>query len=453
MRILSYRGPSAPGGVSNALTQIFEEHESVSEWWFLRDQSLVCAKDSSERPSHSINADLVSDHYKYCNNFLWPVLHDMPHLAIYSADEHKAYQAFNAVVSFRLRVAQKIVNDGCFVNDYQFALIPELTKKAMDSFVFWHIPWPRDVLAEHIPALSEIASGLLSANVIGFHIQEYLDNFVDFVSRNLPQLEVRRAVYGISIKEGQSSRRTISLVCSPLGIDSFHWNGFAKQNAEVFKQDLVGGMPFVLSVDRCDYTKGIFERFQAIDSFFKEFPQWKERVVFLQIGSRSRPGLSKFDEYWHLCRSRYQELNSLHATDSWTPIKWVEESLNSESLAMLYSRAQSMIVSPVRDGLNLTAKEYIASQHSYPGMLVLSKGAGVYKEIGKHSLEADPNDSLQFANVIEHSLTMNEAERYRRIHLLKSAVICNSLSSWWQSFLRLCQDSKVILTDRRASGL
>ncbi|MBX9567589.1 MAG: trehalose-6-phosphate synthase [Candidatus Obscuribacterales bacterium] len=452
MRILSYRGPCAPGGVSNSLAQIFNEHEAVSEWWFLRERDLVCVKDDNEKPSYSLHAELVSNHYRYCNNFLWPVLHDMPELAIYSEEEQKAYQAFNAVVSFRLRVAQKISSDDCFVNDYQFALIPELTRKAMDSFVFWHIPWPKNIWMEHSAPLCEIAAGLLAARVIGFHIQEYLDNFVDFVIRNLPQLDIRRTVYGISIKDGPSSRRVISLVCAPLGIDSFHWNGMAKQDAELYEMGL-GNTPFILSVDRCDYTKGVFERLNAIDYFFSINPEWKEKVVFVQIGARSRPGLPVFDQYWESCRRRFAQLNSNHATEQWNPLIWIESPQSSASLAKLYSRAQSMIVSPIRDGLNLTAKEYVASQHSFPGTLVLSKGAGVYKEIGKHCIEIETSDVSQFSNAISQSLTMSEAERYRRIHLLKSAVICNSLSSWWQSYLRLCGDSKLELTDKRAAGL
>lgn len=451
MRILSYRGPSAPGGVSNSLMQIFDEHESVSEWWFVRDHQLFSKRQLQENSSYSLGERLVSERYAYCNNFLWPVLHDMPHLAKFSETEQKAYQAFNAIVSFRLRVAQKILRDDCFVNDYQFALIPELVKKAMNSFVFWHIPWPKLVLPEHAAALCEIASGLLSANVIGFHIQEYADNFIDFIAKNLPHLEVRRDVYGISIKEGSSGRRLISLVCSPLGIDSFHWNRLAKR--DLSSPLLNSNLPFFLSVDRCDYTKGIFERLTAIDEFFNSRPEWKGKIEFLQIGARSRPGLEGFDQYWSLCQKRFHSVNASHATAQWQPVRWVDSTQSIAELSVLYSRSQSMIVSPIRDGLNLTAKEYVASQHRQPGLLLLSAGAGAHKEIGRHSIDIDPNDPKMFANAIASSLEMGETERYRRIHLLKSAVMRNSLSSWWQSFLHICEDSKLVLTNRRASGL
>ena len=452
MRILSYRGPSAPGGVSNSLMQIFNEHESVSEWWFVLDHELVAKKQLNENTSYSLGEKLVSEHYAYCNNFLWPILHDMPHLARFSETEQKAYHAFNAIVSFRLRVAQKILNDECFVNDYQFALIPDLVKKAMDTFVFWHIPWPKTVWKEHSAPLSEIANGLLSANVIGFHIQEYVDNFIDFVARNLPHLEVRRDVYGISVKEVSGSRRLISLVCSPLGVDSFHWNRLAKRglSSAVVSSAKV---PFILSVDRCDYTKGILERLGAIDEFFSMRPEWKEKIEFLQIGARSRPGLTSFDQYWRLCQNRYHSVNTRHAVRGWQPVRWIDAQQSASELSVLYSRSLSMIVSPVRDGLNLTAKEYVASQHNHPGGLLLSPGAGVFKEIGKHCVEVEIANAASFAKTIASSLEMGESERYRRIHLLKSAVMCNSLSSWWQSFLHICEDRKMILTDKRASGL
>lgn len=453
MQILSYRGPSAPGGVSNALTQIFN-HDGDG-WWFVDGDKLRCRRDmpqSQETFAYDLDADVTALHYSYCNNFLWPVLHDLPQYAHYSEIEHECYRAFNSSVAFRLRGAQKSLalktDSGCFVNDYQFALVPNVLKTALDTSVFWHIPWPKNVRADHVDGLVELAAGLLNARVVGFHTQEYLTNFFDFVSRHMPHHvdAASNTIIGISKNSSRAISKTICLA-APLGIDVEHWQNLARLG--VLNHSLAGAADdheifsgrFILSVDRGDYTKGIRERIAGIDCFFEKYPQWRGQVSFVQIGTRSRPGLKEFDHYWKDCRNACLAVNDRYGKENWQPLQWFDSPRSSHELAALYNRAEIMLVSPVRDGLNLTAKEYVACANSYNGVLALSPGAGVFSELGDDCVEVNATDSSAFATSIAVALNMPREHRQVRMQAMKAQLAANTLASWWAYFQQACREN------------
>ncbi len=442
MQILSYRGPSAPGGVSSAITQIFEQENSSNEWWFIDGDRLICKGVDDEDTDYALDSNLIENHYKYCNNFLWPVLHDLPQFAHYSQQERLCYKAFNSGIAFRLRNATSGTN-GFFVNDYQFALMPKLLKNATESFVFWHIPWPKYVNPEHVDAMTEIAAGLLHANVVGFHTDEYRQNFFNFVTDHMTQFNVQNSDHTIKLIDKTSYRsHSTKFVCAPLGIDSEHWSDLA--NLGNLRQQIFTppDMPIILSVDRADYTKGLAERFTAIECFFEKYPQWQQKVSFLQLGTRSRQGLPEFDRYWQNCQERQTSLNSHRATGNWQPLVWTDEPRSGAELAALYSKAAVMLVSPVRDGLNLTAKEFVACQKSHPGVLGLSRGAGAFKELGNGCVELDPHNPEAFAHAIAQCLSMSDREKAIRAHEMKESLAANSLTRWWQLFDQQCRWSK-----------
>lgn len=454
MRILSYRGPSAPGGVSSAVTQIFEQENYSSEWWFIDGDSLICKSTQGENTDYAIDSTLIENHYKYCNNFLWPVLHDLPQYAHYSEPERLSYKAFNSGVAFRLRNTEEDNQSGFFVNDYQFALIPNLLKHSTDSFVFWHIPWPKYIRQEHVEAMAEVATGLLNAKVVGFHTDEYRENFFRFVTQHMSQFSVQFSNHSIkSIDKTNYSSHSTRFITAPLGIDSEYWSDLANIGS-LHQQVLTPpGMPVVLSVDRADYTKGVAERFIAIDHFFEKYPQWHQKVSFLQLGTRSRQGLPEFDRYWQDCQQRFTSLNSLRATENWQPLVWTDSPRTSRELAALYRKASVMLVSPVRDGLNLTAKEFVACQKSRPGVLGLSKGAGAWKELGHGSVELDPHNPEAFAHAIAQSLAMSDNEKSSRSHVLKDSLAVNSISNWWTSFEQICRLSQPKVAHERKIGV
>ena len=462
MHIVSYRGPGMAGGVSAALARAWDTNlGSGALWWHLHEHELNVAS-GPDTPADNVAhvpAEVIEGHYRFCNEFLWPVMHDLPEYARFVPQDYYYYQTFNHTLGWCiLRAHADEQHADFFVQDYQMALLPQFMRAnaGFRSVVFWHIPWPKHVREDHVPYITAIARGLLSAHAVGFHTQEYAENFLRFVNENCAeyacdndglvayQKDTLQGAFatgseGMSrIRVGKQSvesyRHATKLIVAPLGIDYEHWSTLAaRQDNTVWHPALVR-TPFVLSVDRADYTKGVSNRIRAIDSFLEQHPEWIGRIVFAQVCGKTRAGLSPFENYWNESRCLYNELTARWATDAWQPLLWIEKSFSSAELALAYRTAAAMLVNPVRDGLNLTAKEYVACQGSRPGVLVLSEGAGAWQELGSHCVEVCPADATQMGDAIHRSLTMDSHERAWRMAILKELVRGNTLSNWWHTF-------------------
>ncbi len=185
MNILSYRGPSTAGGVSSALARIIETcTDGDPRWWYVNESSVETRTSAYLAPEEvsRFPRELIDGHYAYCNNFIWPILHDLPEHATFSARERRLYQQFNTRFARSIMRSKQLKSNTCFVNDYQLALATGLIAKsqAINIILFWHVPWPQTVSPEHAPYLAEIAEGLLGAKRIGFHTEEYCTNFLNF---------------------------------------------------------------------------------------------------------------------------------------------------------------------------------------------------------------------------------------------------------------------------------
>lgn len=474
MNILSYRGPGAPGGVSSGLARLWaEQKQNSGAWWFIGGNSSQELGHRSEKPSTlgSLDESLLKGHYRFCNDFLWPVMHDLPQYATLDSSDQRLYRRFNERIARLCSLRGQ--DQSIFVQDYQFALIPRLMRNT--SLVFWHIPWPANVLPEHVPAIREIAFGLLHANTLGFHTDEYARNFLQFVHTHinnclvdLDENRIYRTAGPINSSQVQiaggspltiysnssimsletdvraGSRYAVSqVVAQPLGIDMDFWSNLVAAGKDELLQSLnLNGQRFVLSVDRADYTKGVANRFKAIDSFFERNPQQRGQLQFVQVCGRSRAGLTAFDQYWQECRQLAEATNNRWQTARWRPIRWLEESLKPAQLAVLYDAASAMLVNPVRDGLNLTAKEYVACQRESAGALLLSTRAGVWTELHQHALPVDPTSPVGIAEAVEHALSLSPLERERRMRGMKQAVRNNSLRTWWQALTENLDNEK-----------
>jgi trehalose 6-phosphate synthase len=241
-------------------------------------------------------------------------------------------------------------------------------------------------------------------------------------------------------------------VVAPLGIDFDYWNDLSKQQSNTVWHKSLLKTPFILSVDRADYTKGVIDRIQTIDQFFTNYPRWQEKIVFAQICGRTRSGLAHFDSYFERCQLMSEQLNERWATNGWQPLVTINSSFESPQLALAYATAAGMLVSPVRDGLNLTAKEYVACQGNNPGFLALSTEAGAWHELKSHCLSLQPGDCQQMASVIHEGLTMDPHEKSWRMALLKDSVRANTLRDWCNTFSRLLGDKKATADTRSIRG-
>jgi trehalose 6-phosphate synthase/phosphatase len=459
MNIVSYRGPGMAGGVSSALARLWEEHGAEANWWHLADREVrvACGLADDQFTVASLSERLIKGHYDYCNEFIWPVMHDLPQFARYVPEHRGQYHRFNEVLG-RL-IAHSALSSKLsyfFVQDYQLALVPQFLKRNGLSrcSIFWHIPWPRFVREDHVTPMVQIAKGLLNAEAVGFHVQEYGENFLNFVQKHLPEyvvdtrlMTIRYPQYAMvgaqpSLDFAAQQRanfawhsRTTQVVIAPLGLDYEHWESMANSTRTSFWLPTLQRKPYILSVDRADYTKGVSSRLRAIDTFFEKYPQWRGEVTFAQICGRTRPGISSFDNYWSECKALEKRLQEKWRNgNNWSPLLWLKSSFSCEQLSLLYKNAAVMLVNPIRDGLNLTAKEYIACQNPKGGVLALSRGAGAWQEIGEHALEVNPQSEEQMADTIAHALTINPDEKAIRMGALQEGVRANGLEDWWRCF-------------------
>lgn len=367
-------------------------------------------------------------------------MHDMPQYSKYDASEHRAYLEFNSCFATVSYLSAENNRDW-FVNDYQLALAPRLLKNAgaEKTVVFWHIPWPKNVPDDAVPFISEIAEGLLSARVLAFHTEEYVDNFKRFVRRHLPEHFVPAAgneIFGVRGKwrVALATERATTLISQPLGIDQDLWSNRVRgedDESEAFIHQLTGGKRFVLSVDRADYTKGVLPRLDAIDRFLEENQHLLNEVVFVQICQQSRAGISQFDNYWQAVMKRYQSINERWGEGDWKPLVWVSTSVTPNTLAKLYRSADVMLINAVRDGLNLTAKEFVACQTNKPGALILSNETGVYHELRDHVLAISPQRLSDLTAALDRALKMSLKERLFRVNSMRRILSNNTLTDWW----------------------
>jgi trehalose 6-phosphate synthase len=417
-----------------SLIQPALKEDAESTWWHLHDHYLQCAAlDSArlKRKAH-ISEGIVEGHYRYCNEFLWPLMHGRDDLCHYSEADRDNYKALNMAVAACLNLS--VDRHGAFVHDYQLGLVSEYLAQRQSSIssFFWHIPWPATLPIGAESHVAEIANGLLRFRKIGFHLQAYAENFRAFVQQHLPE-------YTVSCDGSIISRsgRQIDVIANPAGVDSGFWYGAARAGERISPLNV----PYILSVDRADYTKGIVERIEAIRILFRDNPALKGKLQFVFVCQQTRSGLAAFDQYWERCQSLYRECINEFGSDEWTPIVWLP-AMKPEELAKWYACADLMLVNPLVDGLNLTAKEFVASTMLSDSALVLSQGAGVWQELGDNSTTISRCTPADIAEAIKKALAEPSLQRRTKMNALKRTVRQNSLDKWWQ-----------LMVERKSAGV
>lgn len=463
MNLISYRGPGQSGGVSAALMRLFDTTEAHHNWWYMDGEQIMRYVQAPIGPnqSGSIPKQVVEGHYRHCNEFIWPIMHELPAYATYRLTDHFLYNRFNQLF------ASKILENHCqapfFIQDYQLGLLAQcLTETTSLMAIFWHIPWPKNIPQQFLPPIMDLAKSLLAAHVIGFHTKEYAHNFLAFVNEFLPnascQLEsaalapaslklanrqesCRSRQYPHAIEQAINTCQT-TIVVAPLGLDCEYWSAIANNKVSLHSSFM--RQPFVLSVDRADYTKGVLNRLQAIELFFDTHPDLKGKVTFAQICGRTRAGLPAYDQYWQDCQRQLAMINDKLRSDGWTPILSMQGPLYPSELAILYRHAAVMLVNPLRDGLNLTAKEFVACQQAHPGALVLSPYAGAWDELGRDAVAINPYCNKDIADATYEALQMSETERSLRVRNMSKQLQYNSLRHWCDRFTNLLGDDMAI---------
>lgn len=375
-------------------------------------------------------------YYGFSCDTLWPLCHIVYVRPTFNTDYWESYKQVNQI--FANVVLKEIKGKKAFVwiHDYHFALLPKIIKEArpdVNVAHFWHIPWPNPEVFRIFPWKKEILEGLLGNDILGFHTHNYCNNFIQTVSE---ELEVRvdksrSCVYYSKFLEGNYTR----VEAYPVSIDyeevSHDSNSReVKKALKKIKERLRLTSPFVsLGLDRLDYTKGIPERIKAVDRLFEKHPELKEKIQHIEAGVLSRIYLDRYRELNDEIQDMADKVNWKHSTEDWAPIVVLKDYKTVHEVLALYQLSDLCIVSSLHDGLNLVAKEYIASKGNLRGAVVLSEFTGAAREL-EEALIVNPYDRESFADTIYNAYKMDKAEVSRRMEKLRKVVSENNIYKW-----------------------
>ena len=371
-------------------------------------------------------------YYGFSNQALWPLCHSTYVQPIFDESQWNAYRKVNSI--FAQSVLEEVGSRKTlvFIQDYHFALLPRLIKEARPEIIvaqFWHIPWPRQQAFSACPWQEDILDGLLGNDLLGFHTVRHCRNFLTTVNR------VTKASVNYEKAEVIWNEKKLTVGCFPISIDFEQLSqdvqrDKVKREIKRLKHSLaLEGKSIALSVDRLDYTKGIPQRLLAIDHFLDKWPEYKGKVVFIEVQVSSRTQISSYRKLGEKVDALVEKINLKYAAGSWKPIIILQGPLPPNTLAALRYMADLCIVSSLHDGMNLVAKEFIASQPDNDGVLLLSSSAGAAREL-EDALLINPLATDQFAASIKEALDMPKWERRRRMRRKRGIVRRNNIYKW-----------------------
>jgi trehalose 6-phosphate synthase len=382
--------------------------------------------------------DLPAAHYGgyyegFANSALWPALHSRTDLITASQDDYLSYREVNAFMA-RALLRFKKPDSVFWIQDYHFlALGSELRNLGVTQPLgfFLHTPWPVRAVIEGVPHHRELVQAMLAYNLIGFQTQDDCDNFLGYLSFDL----------GLEIEGGVIYSRygTSQVAVFPIGIDP---EKFARQAAKAVSHPDVSrlrrslnGEKLAIGVDRLDYSKGLVNRINAFDRMWSLHPSLERTVSLLQIATPSRGGIEAYGNLQNELAKLVSDVNGRHGEVDWTPIRYLNKGYSQTVLAGLYRTAQVGVVTPLHDGMNLVAKEYVAAQNPVdPGVLVLSKFAGAANELDT-ALLVNPHDIDGMARTIAMALSMPLTERRMRWEAMMVKLRGSTIQQWFSHFV------------------
>ncbi len=436
------------GGLATGLGSIYQKGNNVWIGWpgaYVDNEKIwqIIKQDFEQQNLHPIMlTEYEIEHYYdgFSNDTLWPLFHYFPTYANYSQEDWKVYQRVNKkFANAILEIAAP--GDIIWIHDYQLMLVPELVRQAMPDVsigFFQHIPFPSYEVFRLIPWREKLLKGLLGADLIGFHTYDDVRHFMSAATRIV---NMQANANELVLEE----ERSVIVDAFPMGIDynKYRENVFnpkTKRNENKLHQ-LMGDKKLILSIDRLDYSKGIPQRLQAYDMFLRKHPEFREKVIFLQLVVPSRDQVKQYVTLKEEINRQVSDINAKYGTLSWQPIHYFYRSFPLEMLSALYAAADIALVTPLRDGMNLVCKEYIASRVSKTGVLILSEMAGASRELYE-AIIINPTNKEAVADAIYQALMMPEEEQMRRMELLQQTVEKFNIQHWITNFMDKLKEVK-----------
>ncbi|MFO0562242.1 MAG: bifunctional alpha,alpha-trehalose-phosphate synthase (UDP-forming)/trehalose-phosphatase [Polyangiales bacterium] len=370
----------------------------------------------------------------YSNSVLWPLLHYLVDKV--ELDSAKMWAAYQSVNERFARAVADVAPRGAavWVHDYQLMLVPALLRALRPDVkigFFLHVPFPTHEVFRVIPWREALLRGVLGADLLGFHTQSYQHHF-SLTAAHVLDADVDHETLRF---EG----RAVRVGTYPISVDPARWiDGARRESVQARARELrasSAGRSIVLGVDRLDYTKGIPRRLLAIERFLERYPERRASMQFIQVAVPSRENVEAYADYRRVVDAIASRVNGTYGTPDRVPIHLLHKGVDFDELCALYLAADVMLVTPLRDGMNLVAKEYCAAQRGRSGALVLSEFAGAAEELSD-AIIVNPYDVDSVASAIHEAISMPEPERAARMSLLTEAVERSPVSLWAERFVR-----------------
>jgi trehalose 6-phosphate synthase/phosphatase len=437
------------GGLVTALTPILKKHEGIWIGWdgdlsgqlspdMLDDESAsfgYCMKPVSLTPQ-----EIHAYYDGFCNETLWPLFHDYLGRAEFHRSTWQAYQNVN--LKFAQHTARFVEKDDIiWIQDYHLIMVGKYMRELgfQQKLVFFlHIPFPPWDIFMRLPWRKEIIEGFLCYDIIGFQTIRDYRNFIQCIRRLIPEHRIIDGKRNLVI---EYSGKKITLGAFPISIDFNEFNNLAKTD-EVAREawyihENLPNRKIILGVDRLDYTKGILRRLLAFETLLEEFPATRGKVSLVQILVPSRMSVSEYQRMKQNIEEMIGRINGRFTVRGWIPIHYIYRSLPRKELVAYYRTSEIALITPLKDGMNLVAKEYCASCISENGVLILSEFAGAALQLGKNAILVNPYNVEHVAEMIHLALNMPLDERKIRMRRLRNIVRRNNIYVWMNNFLKV----------------
>ena len=425
-----------------ALEPVLKEHGGIwlgsveaEESAELRSAVEEAARDVSFRyVPVSLTKEEQAKYYEgFSNEVLWPLFHDLQSLCVFNPEYWEFYKAVNRKFA---EAAQREAgtDDIIWVQDYQLLLVGQcLREMRPEGFaaMFLHIPFPSPDIFAKLPWRRELLCGMLAYDFIGLQTGRDARNLASCIRRFAPEVELAGRGETRSAASGQH-RTAIAAV--PISIDFADFEERARSEEVVARstrlREEYGGRRIVIGVDRLDYTKGIPERLRALSALFGRYPEYRGKLTLIQVVVPSREGIAQYQELLAQIERLVSSINGTYGEAAWTPVQYIHRAVEREELLALYQAADIALVTPLKDGMNLVAKEYCAAHVDDDGVLILSEFAGAMPELRVGAIAVHPYDEVGIADAIKQAMEFDADEVKRRMRRMRAQIRRADVRTW-----------------------
>ena len=371
-------------------------------------------------------------YYGFSNEGLWPLCHIAHTRPMFRASDWEHYWAVNE--KFADALVEEIGDEEhpvVLIQDYHFALLPRMLKERLPQAriaIFWHIPWPNSEAFGICPWRKELLAGLLGADLLGFQVQADCNNFLDTVDRFL-EARIDREHFSVKRNNHESRVRPFPISVEFPESDSPSRHSAAEERGQLLAELGIEATFLGVGVDRVDYTKGIVERFQAVETFLEMHPRYQEKFTFIQIGAPTRSRIKRYSEFQAEVAAEAERINSRFKRGKWRPIVFQNRQHNHREVQRYYRVAHLCMVTSLHDGMNLVAKEFIAARADERGVLILSQFTGAAREL-HDAILINPYDILATSEAIAQALDMSVEETVDRMRHMRRYVKDHNIYRW-----------------------